>query len=142
MSETKPPKPPNKVTVRWTGEQTFEATDIAGHTSRIDGNRGISASPVDTLLNALGSCSAVDVVEILAKRRTPVRELTVHVTGERAAATPARVTRVVLAFTIKGAGIERTHAERAIDLAVNKYCSVKDSLDPNMPVEWTLDLAE
>ena len=34
----------------------------------------------------------------------------------------------------------RAHAERAIDLAVNKYCSVKDSLDPALPVVWTLEL--
>jgi putative redox protein len=140
MSEPKPPKPPNRVVVRWTGGQTFEASDISGHTVRIDGNRGIAPSPVDTLLNALASCSAIDAVEILAKRRTPVRELVVNVTGERASATPARITRVLLAFEISGEGIERVHAERAIDLAVTKYCSVRDTLDPQMPIEWTLDL--
>jgi putative redox protein len=32
------------------------------------------------------------------------------------------------------------HAERAIELAVTKYCSVRDSLDPNMPVTWSLEL--
>lgn len=142
MSEPKPGKPPNKVVVRWTGEQTFEASDVAGHTVRIDGNRHVAPSPVDTLLNALGACSAIDAVEILAKRRTPVRELTIHITGERANATPSRITRVLLAFTIKGAGIERVHAERAIELAVTKYCSVRDTLDMNMPVEWTLELSE
>jgi putative redox protein len=49
--------------------------------------------------------------------------------------------RIVLAYRIRGAGIERVHAERAIELAVTKYCSVRDSLDLNMPVEWTLELA-
>jgi putative redox protein len=34
------------------------------------------------------------------------------------------------------------HAERAIDLAVTKYCSVRDSLDPALPIEWTLELDE
>jgi len=140
MAETKPPRPPNKVEVRWTGGQTFEATAAGGKTMRIDGNREIAPSPVDTLLNALAACSAIDAVEILAKRRTPVRELIVHVTGDRAPATPARITRVLLAFEISGEGIERVHAERAIELAVNKYCSVRDTLDPQMPVEWTLDL--
>ena len=42
---------------------------------------------------------------------------------------------------MRGVGIERVHAERAIELAVTKYCSVRDSLDAQMPVEWTLDLA-
>ncbi|HEU4585345.1 MAG TPA: hypothetical protein VFR95_06325, partial [Gemmatimonadaceae bacterium] len=51
-----------------------------------------------------------------------------------------RLTYVRLAFRITGEGIERHHAERAIDLAINKYCSVRDSLDPNLPIEWTLAL--
>jgi putative redox protein len=50
--------------------------------------------------------------------------------------------RILLTFRIAGAGIEREHAERAIDLAVNKYCSVRDSLDPNIPVEWKLELRD
>jgi putative redox protein len=36
--------------------------------------------------------------------------------------------------------IERVHAERAIDLSVSKYCSVRNSLDPEMPIEWVLEL--
>jgi putative redox protein len=36
--------------------------------------------------------------------------------------------------------VDRLHAERAIDLSVTKYCSVRDSLDPNLPIEWKLVL--
>ena len=92
------------------------------------------------LLGALASCVSVDVVDILAKRRTPVQSLKVEVVGERANATPARVTSVRLTFHISGAGVERVHAERAIELAITSYCSVRDSLDPNMPISWTLEL--
>jgi putative redox protein len=94
------------------------------------------------LLNALGACSAVDVVEILAKRRTPVRSLEVEVTGRRVETIPRRLEHVTLRFIIRGAKIERVHAERAIELSVNKYCSVRDSLRPDVPVEWELDLDE
>ena len=58
--------------------------------------------------------------------------------AERANAVPGRLVAVDMTFTITGAGIERVHAERAIDLAVTKYCSVRDSLDPEMPVRWKL----
>jgi putative redox protein len=47
---------------------------------------------------------------------------------------------VVLAVRITGDGNEREQAERAIDLSINKYCSVRDSLDPNLPIEWALAL--
>jgi putative redox protein len=41
-----------------------------------------------------------------------------------------------------GAGIEKEQAERAIDLSINKYCSVRSSLDPEAPITWTLALSE
>jgi putative redox protein len=63
------------------------------------------------------------------------------VKAERVDGTPRRLARATLNFEISGAGIERVHAERAIDLAVNKYCSVRDSLREDIPVDWTLSLA-
>jgi len=80
------------------------------------------------------------VVEILTKRRTPPSSYTVHVRGDRVDTIPRRLKRVTLGFVIAGDGIERVHAERAIDLAVNKYCSVRDSLREDIPVEWTLTI--
>lgn len=141
MSDAPKIKPPSKVTVRWDGEQRFDA-GVTGksQTIRMDGNRDAGPSPVDALLGALAACVGVDVVDILAKRRTPVQGMSVNVTGERASTTPSRVTKVLLEFRIRGAGIERVHAERAIDLAVTKYCSVRDTLDPNLPIEWALEL--
>lgn len=134
-------KPPAVVNVSWQGEHRFDAGSAAGGpTIRIDASRKTGPSPVDVLLTALGSCTAVDVVDILAKRRTPVESLEVTVTGERAAAVPARITRATLVYTITGAEVDRVHAERAIELAITKYCSVRDSLDKDMPVEWQLVL--
>jgi putative redox protein len=45
-----------------------------------------------------------------------------------------------LHYRVTGAEIDRAHPERAIELSVTKYCSVRDSLDPNMPIEWRLTL--
>lgn len=141
MAEGMQGKPPSKVTVRWDGNQRFDAS-VTGkrETIRLDGTRDAGPSPVDTLLSALAACAGVDVVEILAKRRTPVEGMSIAVTGERANAVPSRVTKIMLEFRLRGAGIERAHAERAIELAVTKYCSVRDSLDPNLPIEWSLVL--
>jgi putative redox protein len=129
------------VSVRWDGEQRFDVS-VTGRkeTIRMDGHRDSGPSPVDSLIGALAACTGVDVVDILAKRRTPVEGMSINVIGERANATPARIVKVTLEYKIRGAGIERVHAERAIDLAVTKYCSVRDSLDPNLRIEWTLQL--
>lgn len=130
----------NRVHLVWDGDHRFDAGRPGGVTHRIDASAATGPSPVDTLLNALASCTAVDVVDILAKRRTPVRSLEVDVEGARAATTPARLVGILLTYRIAGEGIERVHAERAIELAVTKYCSVRDSLDPNLPVRWALEL--
>ncbi len=130
----------NRVHLTWIGDHRFDAGRPGGVTHRIDADAVTGPGPVDTLLNALAACTAVDVVDILAKRRTPARSLEVDVEGARGASTPARLVGILLKYRITGEGIERVHAERAIELAVTKYCSVRDSLDPNLPVRWTLEL--
>jgi putative redox protein len=136
------PKKVNSVVVRWDGDHRFDGMRMGSEKSiRMDADAVTGPGPVDTLLCALAACTGVDVVDILEKRRTPVQGLSIEVRGDRANATPARLTRIHITFKLRGAGIERVHAERAIELAVTKYCSVRDSLDAAMPVEWTLELA-
>jgi len=136
------PKKVNSVVVRWDGEHRFDGSRLGSqHSIRMDADAMTGPGPVDTLLCALAACTGVDVVDILAKRRTPVEGLTIEVKGDRANAVPARLERIHLTYKLRGVGIERVHAERAIELAVTKYCSVRDSLDAKMPVEWTLELA-
>lgn len=138
-----PGRPPNHVVVRWRGDEEFESGRPGGPTLRVDGHGKVAQSPVDVLLTALGTCSSIDVVSILAKRRTPVKSMEVDVVGERADdRVPRKVRRILLTYRITGAGIEREHAERAVGLAVTKYCSVRDSLDPGIPVEWKVELRD
>ena len=133
----------NQARIVWRGGHRFDAGRNDGGatpTFRIDAGQKEGPGPVDTLLTALASCTAVDVVDILEKRRTPVEALEVEVEGARAKAVPAKLIGILLKYRMRGAGIERVHAERAIELAVTKYCTVRDSLDPAIPVRWTLEL--
>ncbi|HJU65313.1 MAG TPA: OsmC family protein [Gemmatimonadaceae bacterium] len=133
-------RPPNRVVVTWKGDERFDTGRPGGPVARLDGEGETGQGPVDALLSSLASCSSIDVVGILAKRRTPVERLEVEVIGERVDGVPRRLEHVLLRFRIAGAGIDRVHAERAIDLAINKYCSVRDSLDRSIPIEWELEL--
>ena len=132
----------NHIVAHWSEAEAFDAGEPGKTTVRIDGNKLTGPGPVDMLLSALATCSAIDVVSILAKRRTPVASLDIDVRGERAQAVPARLTSIAIIYRITGNGIDRESAEMAIDLALNKYCSVRDSLDPSIPIEWTLVLNE
>jgi putative redox protein len=133
-------KAPVHLRITWAGGSRFDGGRPGRPTARMDGSGETGPSPVDTLINALAGCSAVDVVEILEKRRTPVETLVIDAHATRADAVPARVTSARLDFQITGAGIDRENAERAIQLAIAKYCSVRNSLNPDIPVEFSLTL--
>ena len=135
-----PIRPDNLVHIAWAGEHQFDAGRPGGPQVRIDADAKTGPGPVDSLLIALGTCTSVDVVDILEKRRTPVTSLDIEVQAERKQEIPRRVLKAHLVFRIDGAGIERAHAERAVELAVTKYCSVRDSIDPAIPVTWTVVL--
>lgn len=111
----------------WKGGLLYEA-GVGDRTHLIDGNSKQAPSPVETFLGSFGTCAASDVVEILAKQRTPVERLTVDVIGVRRAEYPRRVMSLELMLTIDGAGIERDQAERAMALSIEKYCTVAASL--------------
>lgn len=132
---------PSRVNMKWAGDHNFDVGRPGRPTVRIDGDGMTGPSPVDGLLGALAACVAVDIVDILAKRRTPVESLEIDVVGQRVDTIPRRLEHVTLNVRVGGAGIERVHAERAVELAVTKYCSVRDSLRPDVPVEWTIELA-
>ena len=129
------PRPPRASTgnpiakshAEWKGGLVFQ-TGIGERTHIIDGNSKVAPSPVETLLGALGTCAASDVVEILAKQRTPAEKLSVDVMAIRRAEFPRRVETLELTFTIDGAGIDQAAALRAIDLSIQKYCTVAASL--------------
>ena len=137
--ESKPRKF-NRVTVAWAGDRRYDVTREGAPPAHLDGAGKAGPGPVDTLLGALAACTSIDVVDILAKRRTPLESLEVDVVGDRAHEIPARLTNVVLRYRMRGEGVDRVHAERAVELAVTKYCSVRDSLDPSLPITWEIEL--
>jgi putative redox protein len=123
----------------WRGERLFDAGP-AGRTHRIDASAKVAPGPVETLLNALATCSAVDIIDIIAKRKTPVERMSVHIAAERRPEAPRRVRHIEIEYRIDGAGIEREHAERAIQLSYERYCSVAASLAPDIVAETRLTL--
>jgi putative redox protein len=105
----------------------------------IDGDRKAAASPVDTLVASLAACSAVDVVEILEKRRTPAITLKVLVEFSRAPTPPRRLTEALVRFQVATA-CDKQNVERAVSLSIEKYCSVSASLAPDTDIKWIVEM--
>jgi putative redox protein len=126
---------PNVIHAVWTGEHRFDTGRPGGPLAPLDASGVAGQSPPDALLSALAACSGIDLVDILAKRRTPVERLSIEVEGERREEMPRRFLRLRITYRVDGAGIEAGHAERAVTLAFEKYCSVAASLAPDTVVE-------
>jgi putative redox protein len=136
-------KPPSRVAVQWKGPGTmaFEGRKAkGGPTITVDNTGKAEPGPVDTVLIALAACTSEDVLTILEKRRTPATRLSIEVEGQRANAIPARLTHVHLRYVVDGESIDRPNTLRAIELAITKYCSVRDSLEKSIEIEWSLVL--
>ena len=111
----------------WRGDLRFEA-GVDERVHAIDGNSRTAPSPVETLLNSVGTCAGSDVVDILAKQRTPVSRLEVDVLATRRPEFPRRVMTLEVTFTVDGKDVTADQAERAIKLSIEKYCTVAASL--------------
>ena len=133
---------PTSTTVHatWLGERRYEIGRPGGPSVTIDAAGQEGLGPVDTMLGALAACSAIDVIAYLEKRRTPAARLDVRVDAERRPIAPRRVLQATLEFAIDGEGIDATHAERAIALSFQTYCSISHTLAPDVRLESRLVL--
>ena len=124
----------------WRGERRYEIGRPGGPSVTIDAAGQEGLGPVDTMLGALAACSAIDVIAYLEKRRTPPTRLDVRVDAERRPIAPRRVLQATLEFAIDGDGIDVVHAERAIALSFQTYCSISHTLAPDVRLESRLVL--
>ena len=129
-----------EITLRWREALEFEAAAPGRPAVGIDGNSAVATSPVELLLAAAASCTASDVVLILQKQRVVLRGLEVLVQGTRRAEQPRRFTALHFVFTVTGEGADEAQARRAIDLSLEKYCSVVASLAPDIRISYDVAL--
>ncbi|CAN5886021.1 hypothetical protein BH11GEM1_BH11GEM1_13650 [soil metagenome] len=124
----------DSVRVSWRGDKRYSVSRAGAPPITLDGAREAGPGPVEILLAALAACSAIDVIDYLAKRRTPAETLDIAVEGVRNATAPRRVLSVWLVFELSGPAIGADDAERGVALAVGTYCSVVATLSPDVRV--------
>ena len=124
----------------------LRAENEDGNTVEIDGAQAVGGEqagfrPMQLVLAAIASCSTMDLVPILEKQRQDLQQLQIRVNGERAEGTPAPFTSIHLHFTLTG-NIDPQKAERAVQLAVEKYCSVAEMLKRSAEISHSFDIVE
>jgi putative redox protein len=99
-----------------------------------DGGSGAGTSPKELLLLALAGCTASDVVPILRKKRTPLKDFEIRVTANEREEFPRVFADIHLEYVFYGDGIKRKDVEHAIELSVTKYCSVHAMVSPGVSI--------
>lgn len=122
-----------KISLRRVQGAHFEARNEAGQVAMLDGppslgGQGAGVRPMEMVLMGLAGCSALDVLLIMQKQRQPLRDLDVFVEARRADAVPAVFTEIEVTFEATGE-IDPTKLERAVQLSMEKYCSVAKMLE-------------
>ncbi|MFI5234583.1 MAG: OsmC family protein [Gemmatimonadales bacterium] len=128
------------VTLDWLGGLKFGGGDPNGPKTFIDGDNAAAPGPMTTLLLAAASCTGSDVVIVLKKQRVELTKFSLDVTGTRREEEPRRYVKIHLIYRLAGAGLDETKARRAIDLSIEKYCSVMHSLAPDIAITYDLTL--
>ena len=128
------------VALAWTGGLRFRGGEPGGPAALIDADNAEAPGPMLQLLIAAASCSGADVVDILAKMREKLTSLQIEAWGDRRDEPPRRYTSLRLRFRVRGESLDAGKVRRAIDLSLEKYCSVMHSLAPDIPVGYELDL--
>ncbi len=117
----------------------FEASNEEGQHCSVDGSpsiggQGLGLRPMQLVLSALASCAAMDLVEIIKKQRMQLDQLNVEVEGTRdESAIPAVFVTINLLFKLEGQ-LDSNKVLRAVDLALNKYCSVQAMLRSSVTI--------
>lgn len=123
-----------RVSLTWQDGLRFTGGEPDGPSTTIDGDNAAAPGPMLSLLLAAASCSGSDVVLILRKMRVQLRQLRIEVAGVRREQEPRRFTAIHFDYQIGGEGLDQAKATRAVDLSIEKYCSVIHSLAPDMAI--------
>lgn len=133
-----------KATIHYAGDELFVGITPSGHALTLETNheRAAAPTPMELLLVALGSCTAVDVISILQKKREQVKDYKVEVRGERRADYPRSYTRMEVRHIVRGKNISAKSVAQAIELSEQKYCSVAATLRPATEIVSSYEIIE
>ena len=127
-----------KVTTHLVNDYTYRSVNETGNEVMIDmlpPEAKQHQSPTQLVLSAVGACAAVDIVQMLRKKRKTVNDLVIESEGTRREEHPRAFTSIDITFTLHSPDTDLDTFEKVVTLAVEKYCSVASSLTGNVNIQ-------
>ncbi len=133
--------------VKYVNGLPFVGEATSGHAIVMDadtsvGGRNTGVRPTELLLIGLGGCSGMDVVSILKKKREDIRGVEINIKGEKAETHPMKFTDIEIEFIVTGRNISGESVKRAVELSMEKYCSVKATLEGSARINFSYRIVE
>lgn len=130
-----------KATVKWREGETFVGSNERNQQVVMSG-AGEHPSPMELVLMSLGACSSIDVVSILEKARQDLTDCVCDVDAERADSVPKVFTRIHCHYRVTGRNLGEKQVQRAVQLSVEKYCSVLLMLQASVTITSSYEIVE
>ena len=124
--------PTTKATLTWSRDLVFAGATPQGYELDFDADAQWGCKPTEALLLSLGGCMAIDIVSILRKMRMEISRFRIDLTGERNPEPPQYFTSVEMTLRLAGRNLDPRRVERAIALSRETYCSVYNTLRPDL----------
>jgi len=133
-----------KVEAQWQSGFYFKCSSPSNHIVDVDWGAKDSIThgpaPMELLLHAIASCTGMDIIFILQKKRKKPEAFSVIVEGERADTHPKVFTKVKMHYKLQGDELTGKEVEQAISLSLDKYCSATAMITPKAEVTWDYEL--
>ena len=136
-----------KATVIFTGGMQFVASADSEHAVVMDadadsGGNNTGSRPMELLLMGIGGCSGMDIISILRKKKQQVTGLEAKVSGNMADDYPHKYTEITIEYIVRGKGVAEEAVKRAVQLSMEKYCSVKATLEGSAKINFSYRIME
>lgn len=136
-----------KAKVTYVNGMQFVGEAGSGHAIVMDsgsetGGNNTGLRPSELLLIGLGGCSGMDIISILKKKRENVTGFEININGEKAEEHPKKYKEIGIEFIIKGKNVSPEAVQKAVQLSMDKYCSVKATLEGAAKINFSYKIIE
>ncbi len=135
----------HSISTTWKNNMCFE-TNIEGHQFFLDampdhGGENKGPSPKQLLLSGLSGCSGMDIISILIKMRHIPKHFNITVDAELSDSHPKYYKKIHITYEFDKS-VPEEQAKKAIDLSLDKYCSVNYTLKQLADIDYEIKFVE